>query len=229
MQTIKAILFDLDDTLLDDELATAAALNDFHQEHEHSINLCHEEFADAWHHEEQVQFARFASGEISFQESTRERMRCFFGSEISDYQADSYFDSYVKTHESHWVLKAYALEMLELTKSYRRGVVTNGGEELQHKKLSALGIKDLFDSVTISGAVGVAKPSKEIFELALNRMGLLASEAIFIGDNLVNDAIGARDAGLRAVWFRHARDADKEVPENVAVVDSLEEFVMLLL
>lgn len=84
----------------------------------------------------------------------------------------------------------------------RLGVVTNGGTTRQHRKLSALGLADRFDAVLVSEAEGVRKPDAEIFRRALDRCGVSANEAVFVGDHPDTDVGGARNAGLLPIW-RH--------------------------
>jgi putative hydrolase of the HAD superfamily len=84
----------------------------------------------------------------------------------------------------------------------RLGVITNGGTTRQRGKLAALGLADRFDVVLISEADGVRKPAPEIFQRALQRCGVDASESAFVGDHPETDIGGARNAGLLPIW-RH--------------------------
>ena len=77
-----------------------------------------------------------------------------------------------------------------------------------------LGLDDAFDLVIDSGVVGFAKPDPRIFAELTGAMGLAPDEIIHVGDSLHADVLGARAAGLEAVWFGgRAGDA----PEGVAV------------
>lgn len=80
------------------------------------------------------------------------------------------------------------------------GVITNGGSEMQRRKLAGLGLERSFDAVLVSEEEGVRKPDAEIFRRALVRLGVAAERAIFVGDHPVADVDGAHGAGLRAVW-----------------------------
>jgi HAD superfamily hydrolase (TIGR01509 family) len=62
------------------------------------------------------------------------------------------------------------------------------------------GIADLFDDVVVSADVGMAKPDTQIYALAAHRLGLPASECVFI-DDLTANVDAARDAGMHAVHF----------------------------
>ncbi len=87
------------------------------------------------------------------------------------------------------------------------GVITNGAEDGQMDKLVRVGIEKRFAAVAISGRVGVGKPNAGIFESALAAAGVSANEAMHVGDSLVNDVGGALGAGMTAVWLNRSRQA----------------------
>ena len=80
------------------------------------------------------------------------------------------------------------------------GVITNGPGEVQRAKIELLGVEDLIDFAVVSGEFGVAKPDPAIFREALDRAGVAADEAIYVGDSVEHDMTGARAAGIPSVW-----------------------------
>jgi HAD superfamily hydrolase (TIGR01509 family) len=70
--------------------------------------------------------------------------------------------------------------------------------------LANLGWSDRFDSVTYSQEAGASKPDPRIFRVALQRAGCPPSRAVFVGDSWEADYLGARSAGLRAIWLNRA-------------------------
>jgi HAD superfamily hydrolase (TIGR01549 family) len=72
----------------------------------------------------------------------------------------------------------------------RLGVVTNGVEEHQRAKLAAAGLTDHFDVVVSSSVVGASKPDPRIFRFALERLGGRAADAVMVGDNPARDIAG---------------------------------------
>ena len=82
------------------------------------------------------------------------------------------------------------------------GVITNGKTTRQHNKINALGISGLLDQVLVSEAEEIKKPDPVIFERALERLGVTAEDAVFIGDHPTADINGARNAGIDAIWRR---------------------------
>ena len=102
------------------------------------------------------------------------------------------------------------------------GLITNGPVEWQRRKLHALGMTDWFDAVLISEAEGIQKPDARIFLRGVERCGVAASEAMFVGDHPQTDVAGARDAGLVPVWKRMPYWT---VPSGVLQVGQLHEIL----
>jgi len=85
------------------------------------------------------------------------------------------------------------------------GIVTNNVVAEQVQKLADLGMTTLVDVLVISEEAGVRKPDAEIFRIALARSGASPDEAVMLGDSWGSDVLGARGAGIRAVWLNRAR------------------------
>jgi putative hydrolase of the HAD superfamily len=78
------------------------------------------------------------------------------------------------------------------------GVVSNADGRIEGD-LERRGLSPYFETVVDSHVVGVEKPDARIFEIALERMGARADEALYVGDVFAIDVMGARRAGLDAV------------------------------
>jgi putative hydrolase of the HAD superfamily len=90
----------------------------------------------------------------------------------------------------------------------RLGVVTNGATAVQEAKIDALGIRRQLATAVISERAGVEKPHPGIFRLALGALDIAgdATERVwFVGDHPFNDVLGAANAGLTAIWLRGVR------------------------
>jgi HAD superfamily hydrolase (TIGR01509 family) len=105
------------------------------------------------------------------------------------------------------------------------GVVTNGDATVQGRKATAAGLDELVDAVCISGAVGVRKPERRIFEVAAERAGVPLDAGWMIGDNPEADIGGGRGAGLRTVWLSRGRNwphhdykPDLQAPDPAAAI-----------
>lgn len=92
--------------------------------------------------------------------------------------------------------------LLELRRrGLRLSVLTNGRSEMQYAVMERLGLLPLIDDLIISEAAGIAKPDPRIYDLALARLGVSASETLFVGDSPANDVAGPQVAGMRAAYL----------------------------
>ena len=90
-----------------------------------------------------------------------------------------------------------------LTAARRRGpvgLVTNGPAWRQAVKVDALGIGERFDTVVYAGDLPRRKPHPEPFDRALDALDVSATAALYVGDSVEHDVVGAQRAGLRAAW-----------------------------
>jgi putative hydrolase of the HAD superfamily len=82
------------------------------------------------------------------------------------------------------------------------GVVSNGRTSAQQRKLELLGLRQRFDVVLISEALGMKKPDARMFQAAADQLGVAPEQCVFVGDNPLKDVQAAAAAGMLAVWFR---------------------------
>ncbi|MHB9145968.1 MAG: HAD-IA family hydrolase [Symbiobacteriia bacterium] len=99
--------------------------------------------------------------------------------------------------EQPFVAVAGAEELLAWCKGqgYRLGLVSNWGTDLRDL-LGRLGLARFFDTLVISAEVGMEKPSPRIFLQALKGLGVNAQDALMVGDDYVNDGMGAWAVGI---------------------------------
>jgi putative hydrolase of the HAD superfamily len=99
------------------------------------------------------------------------------------------------------------------------GIVTNGPPDLQREKLERTRLVAIVHAVVISGEVGVGKPDRRVFNLALDLLGVPAAEAVMVGDSIERDIEGAAAAGVAAVHLKSAKALAKTGPHAVVVHD----------
>jgi putative hydrolase of the HAD superfamily len=98
----------------------------------------------------------------------------------------------------------------KLREKYKLGIVSNFAiPECVDKLLERHGLEKLFDVVVVSGAVNKRKPSPEIFEKALEKLGVSAENTVFVGDTVDADIEGAKNAGMKAIYIE--RRPQKEI------------------
>lgn len=73
------------------------------------------------------------------------------------------------------------------------------------KALARAGLEPYVSVVITAADVGARKPDRKFFQAALHRIGCRPSEAAMVGDSYGADIVGAKGAGLRAIWLNPAR------------------------
>lgn len=204
----EAVLFDLDDTLFDHGHCSRAALWSVRDEHPALSRMPWEELQGSYSRLLEEVHARLLDGELTLREARRERFQRLFselGEEAPDDLVQSAVEGYARAYRGSWRLVPGAEELLlEVGERATVAVVTNNLLAEQRDKLEALGIARYVDVLVASEEVGVAKPDPEIFRVALERVGCSPEEAVMIGDSWESDVVGARAAGIPAVWLnRH--------------------------
>ena len=87
------------------------------------------------------------------------------------------------------------------------GIVTNGRDAHQRQKIAGLGIGHLVDSLVTSGGLGIKKPDPGIFLQCLNELAIEPRDAAFIGDNFCADMEPALELGMQALWKSDAESS----------------------
>jgi len=113
----------------------------------------------------------------------------------------------------------HTFEILDYLKiNYKLHIITNGFDEVQHKKMQKSNILHYFDTVTNSEMAGVKKPNPKIFNHALEKANTNAERSIMIGDSLEADVLGAKRIGMEAIFF----DVNNKVlQEDIKQVNNL--------
>lgn len=236
---IKAIFFDLDDTLLDDTISS-----------ERSAALAASELASG----------RGVAAEQLAVSYMREAMRFWETLEPGAPKPPSgairprLWRAALRTHGIDDAELAHRLALLydtiriervelfpetlpalhRLHGRYKMAIITNGFAETHEAKIARLNLAHLFDAVILAGEMELAKPHPAVFAHAMNELGVNAQESIMVGDRFDRDIAGAHAAGMRAIWVnsRHevrpngARSAEMEIasianlPDAIAALDA---------
>jgi len=231
------ILFDLDDTLFAHrEAVNAGALSVLRQlDVPPSTELEDAEVA-RWTELEELHYTRYLTGDLDYLGQRRARARDFlapYGVEfVTDAEAETWFEHYLGHYRDAWDVYPDTMSVLGALADRRLGIITNGELDFQLAKIAATGLAPLFEHVIASGEFGFTKPDARIFHAACAAFGVTPSDAVYIGDRLHTDAIGATNAGLRGIWIDRlgATPADLAEAEasGVSVITSLAELPALL-
>jgi putative hydrolase of the HAD superfamily len=80
------------------------------------------------------------------------------------------------------------------------GIVTNGRDAFQRRKIAGLGIENVIDAVFTSGGFGVKKPDHRIFLACLAALGARPEAAVMVGDDFAADMEPALQLGMHTIW-----------------------------
>lgn len=116
-------------------------------------------------------------------------------------------------------------EMLAaLGKKYKVAAITNGNASLHQ-----IGISDYFHDIQSASLANPPKPESAMFDTCCTNLGVAAHELLHVGDNPQTDVVGAHNAGASTVWFNQF---DTKWPEGLRRADfevkSLSELQLLL-
>lgn len=106
------------------------------------------------------------------------------------------------------------LVLLEsLKSSFKLLLLTNGDSQTQREKIEAVGCEDLFDAVVVGGEHAEQKPAASIFIHCFELLGVKPQECIMVGDSLDTDIQGGINAGVRATVWINKEGAS--APQNI--------------
>ncbi|TOA22937.1 HAD family hydrolase [Vibrio parahaemolyticus] len=136
-------------------------------------------------------------------------------------QAQHYFDS---ARIGAFTFFPGVKEMLtDLRKHYKLVVITNGPIFSQHPKLKATQMDEWVDHIIVGGEEPEEKPAASIFQKALNLVDVKPEEALHIGDSLAADIAGANNMGILSVWVNATGASNPtEITPNFEIRETVE-------
>ena len=189
---LRAVLFDLDDTLHDKSATLRSVGAHQHEAHQlASLGVSLESWLTRYlalnnQRIEKTQVFNTLGSEFSLPTSLTVRLLEEFDSDLGS-QAVAY---------------PGAIELLAWcrSKSLRTGIVTNGRDAFQRSKIAGMGVVHLVDAVFTSGGFGSKKPDLAIFRACLSALQVNAEDAVFVGDDFDADMKPSLVLGMRTVW-----------------------------
>lgn len=213
---IKAVLFDLDGTLLDrDASLLHFARDQYERLHLRLGGISKDEYV---HSLIELDCRGYVWKDVVYR-----RMVSKFGFTI---EWEELLADYIRNFHRHCVPFSNMLTSLnQLKEGYKLGLITNGLFVVQSANIKALGLDKLLDIILISESEGVAKPDPEIFRRASERLGVSTEECIFVGDHPEKDITAAKKVGMTAIW---KRDYEYTSSDANYIVEDLAELVSIL-
>lgn len=222
------VLFDIDDTLIDHASAMTAGVASLYAAIRPAAPL--PVFLADWRDALSQHFPRYLSGELTYQGQRRARVRQTVSMSLTDDQADELFTAYSRAYEAHWALFPDVLSCLDRLEEHRLGIISNGNGAEQRSKLDRTGIAGRFEGIHISSECGQPKPAAEIFHRACRVAAVGPEDAVYVGDAYETDALGARAAGLHAVWLdRNQMRRKDHIPPVIGGLGELPDLLRALI
>lgn len=201
--TVRAICFDLDDTLFEYEEYARAGLRSAADRLEALTGDRYQEELEAMY----------------FQEGITEGT---FDQFLARYElpADLRADLIEAYHDASTQLSPYQETervLSELQATYRTGLVTDGRGG--HAKLRRLGIREYFDAVVVTPTIGTSKRETDPFEIVLSELSIPPEDAVYVGDDPRFDFRVPNELGMTTVRIRRGRQTDREPETELARPD----------
>ena len=220
---IKHIFFDLDHTLWDFESNSKNTFEQIFKDNQISIEI--EDFSSIYKPINQKYWKLFREDKVSKEKLRYARLKETF--EVMEYPADDDLiavlsEEYIENLSQFNKLFNGAIDILDYLKpKYEMHIITNGFDEVQHKKMENSFILPYFQHIITSEKVGVKKPNPKIFQYALEIANAKSKESIMIGDNYEADILGARGVGMHTIFCNFEEEMVFNNGRTISKLDQL--------
>lgn len=226
---IKAVLWDIDGTILNFLAAENAAIKSCFRIH--GLGECTDEMIEQYSKINVRYWEALERGEMSKQEILIGRFKEWFRIQGLDVNVAEAFNAEYQIRLGDTICFCdNAMEVLEHYKGKLfQGCVTNGTKIAQKRKLAGSGLDKLFDGIYISEEIGYEKPNVEFFGPALKDLeGISPNEILIVGDSLTSDIKGGNNAGFVTCWYNpNHKNNDKGVHVDYEV-DNLSQIFQII-
>ena len=208
----RGIFFDLDETLLNFRIAENKGLSHIHEKY-YKRSVDKPDFSKAFHQVNKGLWDAFERNEVPLGVIGRSRFEVLsrkFSCELDIPKVSEEYELYLGRN-AEW-LPGVEEAIAELKKAHLLSVITNGFTRVQRIKYEIFGIEKWCHSYLISEEVGVFKPDRKIFDIALEEAALRTDEVLMVGDSLGSDYKGALNAGIDFCWVN---PSGMELPDGM--------------
>jgi len=214
----KAVLFDLDGTLLNRDQSVELFIN---QQYERLYALL------SYIPKEQYvsRFIELDNRGYVWKDKVYQQLISEFN--IPSVTWEELLQDYIDNFKYHCVGFPHLREMLEELKNNKiaLGMITNGYGQFQMDNIKALDIEKYFDVILVSEWEGIKKPNPQIFMNALEKLNVEPSESVFIGDHPENDVKAGQNVGMKGILKKDNQWTDIEAD---AIIDDYLELPLIL-
>lgn len=224
---LKAVLFDLDNTLYDFSSAHQLALRAMAEYGESRFDVPAQRFLLAYQ-----QADRQLKEELPYVAACHNRV--LIAQRMLELLGLPSIVTPLELYETYWGTLLHAIKprdgAIELLgrlhhQRIRTGICTDMTAHIQHRKIAALGMTNYLDVMVTSEEAGIEKPNAKIFLACLNKLHVEPHEALFIGDSFERDVCGAHAAGLIPFWLNVAGEPAPDAGFRYKELRSLDELL----
>lgn len=222
----KFVFFDLDNTLLNHDLAESAAQNDLYESTPELREVSLDDWLITYKSINHNLWLQYQEGEIDRYQLQHLRFHdSMVQLELPADRSEEIGRDYMEFYRNHWSWVDGAREALEeVVEKYPVGIVTNGFLETQQMKIDKMGLEQYTNLFVITEEIGVMKPHQKVFDVATERAGVDRESILYVGDSYSSDIIGGRNAGWNTAWFTMFVS---EIEENQTADFQFDQFPML--
>jgi putative hydrolase of the HAD superfamily len=215
---IKAVIFDLDGTLLNRDASVQKFIDDQYERLKNWLG----------HIPKVLYTSRFIELDCRgyvWKDTVYQQLTTEFN--INGIIWKQLLKDYLEEFKNHCIPFPNLINMLEelKKKSYLMGIITNGRGQFQLDNIKALGIEKYFKTILISEWEEIKKPNPKIFEKALKHLNVLANEGVYVGDHPENDVKAAGNVGMKTIW---KKDAQWNESEADIIIEDLREIPLII-
>ncbi|WP_391121584.1 HAD family hydrolase [Psychrobacillus sp. L3] len=215
---IRAVLFDLDGTLLDRDESVKKFINDQYKRlHNYLGHISKENYM--------TRFIELDNHGYVWKDKVYQQLMEEFG--IAEIDWEYLLKDYISEFKHHCVPFPNLHGILEELRrnNFVLGMITNGYGQFQMDNIAALGIEKYFEAILVSETEGIKKPNPEIFERALKRLNVNPNESVFVGDHPENDVVAPEHVGMKGIW---KKDVQWGTFETNYIVEDLGELLIII-
>lgn len=224
MAKYKYLLWDIDGTIINFELAERAAIRSLFERFK--LGDCSDEMLMCYSQINKRYWQLMESGKIKKDKMLVERFIEFFSYKgINADIAAEFNKEYQIALCDTIVFNDDAIDIIKhQKKTCKIIIVTNGTEVVQEKKLERSGLNDIVDNVFISELVGFEKPNIKFFEKVILEVGIKdLKEALIIGDSLTSDIQGGHNIGIDTCWYNPKNEENTTLLNPTYTIRNLHE------
>jgi putative hydrolase of the HAD superfamily len=217
-EMIKAVIFDLDGTLLNRDESVKMFINrQYDRLHTFVGRIPKEKYV--------TRFIELDNRGYVWKDKVYQQLVDEF--KITEITWEELLQDYINEFKKNCIPFPNLVSMLEELRKNNLvlGMITNGKGQFQMDNIKALGIKKYFEIILISEWEGIKKPDPQIFNRALERLDVSPNESLYVGDHPDNDVKAAQNIGMKGIW---KKDFQWKNVEADFIADDLAEIPIII-